>query len=121
LWLIGVDEKQGIIGVAHAEFSAWFNSVASCFEGLPPSCVDLNVPRDGRAITALVFETVRAPFVVKNPRHGKVQGDVIAFEVPWREGPDAQRTQGLAAIAGACRMFRQRALEALTIARVPCR
>jgi hypothetical protein len=86
LWLIGVDEKQGVIGVAHAEFSAWFNAAAACFESLPPSCADLNVPRDGRAISALLFDTTRAPFVVKNPRHGKVAGDVIAFEVPWRVG-----------------------------------
>lgn len=86
LWLIGIDEKQGVIGVKHDEFSNWLNAVASHFEGLPPSCVDLNVPSDGRVVTALLFDTVRAPFVVKNSRHGNVQGDVIAFEVPWREG-----------------------------------
>lgn len=86
LWLVGVDEKEGVIGVRHEEFSNWFKSVASCFDGLPPSCDDLNVPRKEAAITALLFDTVRAPFVVRNPRHGKVQGDVIALEVPWREG-----------------------------------
>jgi hypothetical protein len=91
LWLIGVDEKQGVIGAAPAEFSAWFNALAACFEGLPPSCADLNVPRDGRAITALLFDTARAPFVVKNPRHGKMQGDVIAFEDPARLQRDPPR------------------------------
>ena len=86
LWLIGVDEKEGVIGVGHEEFSNWFNSVVSCFDGLAPNCDDLNVPRQGRTTTALVFDTTRAPFVVKNPQHGKVAGDGIAFEVPWREG-----------------------------------
>ena len=33
-----------------------------------------------------MFEIDRAPFVVRNPEHGKPKGGPIAYEVPWREG-----------------------------------
>lgn len=35
---------------------------------------------------ALVFETDRAPFVVRNVAFGQVGGGSVSLEVPWREG-----------------------------------
>jgi hypothetical protein len=81
LWLIGIDEKKGIIkGAAQEDMANWFQEVKSQFDGLPPTVTDLNVPVEGTTVVALLFETDRAPFVVKNPEGGAIQ-----FEVPWRE------------------------------------
>jgi len=43
--------------------------------------MDLIVPTGSAAVVALLFETTRAPYVVKNPDGGTVQ-----LEVPWRDG-----------------------------------
>ena len=53
---------------------------------------DINVPVGGVTVVSLVFETDRAPFVVKNPNFNKTK-DKIKFEVPWREGTST-RTAG---------------------------
>jgi hypothetical protein len=47
---------------------------------------DLNVHWKGDVVPALLFETARAPFVVKNPMAGKPGGGPVQLEVPWREG-----------------------------------
>jgi len=44
------------------------------------------VPAHGTIVVALLFETERAPFVVKNPSFGKTAGGAVSLEVPWREG-----------------------------------
>ncbi len=82
LWVIGLDEEQGIIGVDDTEFSSWWGQVSSCFDGLAPGFEHINVPvGEGKVLTAVLFETDRAPYVVKTPNGGEVQ-----CEVPWREG-----------------------------------
>jgi len=83
-WLIGVDEKTGTItGASFAEFSAWHAQVNAQFDGVAPDLIfQRNVPVDGKSVVALVFDTSRAPFVVKNPAFGKTKGEV-EFEVPW--------------------------------------
>jgi hypothetical protein len=87
LWLIGVDEKKGVIGVGAQELANWISSIKSEFDGVAPQLVmDLNIPIDELVIVALYFETDRAPYVVKNPNHGQPSGGNIAWEVPWREG-----------------------------------
>lgn len=86
LWLIGVDEEEGVIGAEHNELSVWFQQVKQCFVDIFPSLFDLNVPVDGKTVVALLFDTVRAPFMVKNPAHGHKGGGPVEFEVPWREG-----------------------------------
>jgi hypothetical protein len=86
LWLIGVDEKQGVKGVKHEDLADWFSQVKSQFDGITPLMQDINVRVSDDTVVALLFETERAPFVVKNPRHGQEAGVKIAREVPWREG-----------------------------------
>jgi hypothetical protein len=85
LWLIGVDEKQGVIGADAANLASWYPAVESFFEELAPRMLPLNIPIDGKIIVALLFETDRAPYVVKNPAYGQHKGDLAEFEVPWRE------------------------------------
>lgn len=87
LWLIGVDEENGVLGVDYREMTDWFAGVSKQFDGLAPRCYDLNVPTGkGRTVVALLFETDRAPFVVVNPAFGNTKGEGVRFEVPWREG-----------------------------------
>lgn len=87
LWLIGLDEKTGVNGADYSEMTEWFAAVSGQFDGLAPLCHQLNVPTlDGKTVVALVFDTYRAPFVVKNPAFGSTKGEGVQFEVPWREG-----------------------------------
>jgi hypothetical protein len=87
LWIIGVDEKEReVVGVLDDEdFSRWYRSIEVQFDGLAPSFTHLNIPVDGKIVIALLFDTDRAPYVVKNPAFGK-SVDAVALEVPWREG-----------------------------------
>jgi hypothetical protein len=85
LWLVGVDQKNGVTGASIMELANWHAAVKTQFDGLAPTLVDLNVPWDKVTVVALYFETDRAPFVVKNPAHGQPGGGPVALEVPWRE------------------------------------
>jgi hypothetical protein len=81
LWLIGVDEKGAKVpGVVPNDLASWYPAIQSEFDGLAPAVRDLNVPYKGMTVVALLFDTDRAPFVVKNPAGGRV-----SHEVPWRE------------------------------------
>lgn len=86
LWLIGVDEEKGVVGARHEDLADWYPKVQAQFDGLAPELADYNIPVDGKTVVALLFETERAPFVVKNPFFGKGGGGPVALEVPWREG-----------------------------------
>ena len=85
LWIIGVDEKDGVVGAEQYEFALWFSQIKSQFDGLAPSVQDLIVPYAGKTVVALLFETNRAPFVVSNPVYGQKDGGSVSLEVPWRE------------------------------------
>jgi len=86
LWLIGVDEDRGVIGADTNELANWFSAVVSEFDGLAPAMTDVVVPVNDKAVVALLFETDRSPFVVKNPAHGRERGEAVSHELPWREG-----------------------------------
>jgi hypothetical protein len=86
LWLIGVDEKKGIVGAKFEELSSWFPAVQSFFDGTTPNLQTLNINYESKIIVALCFDTSRLPFLVKNPAFGKTAGEPIEWEVPWREG-----------------------------------
>lgn len=85
LWLIGLDEDKGALGAEKEELPVWINKVQSCFDGISPSPQDIAIPHKGKTVIALLFETDRAPFVVKVPEYGRTKG-VPSHEVPWREG-----------------------------------
>ncbi len=80
LWLLGVDEKKGVTGVNYEEISNWKQSVEAEFDGLPPSLTHINIPYKSRTVAALLWETERRPFLVKNSKGGH-----ISLEVPWRD------------------------------------
>lgn len=87
LWLIGVDERgRTVPGATARDAAAWYKTLTSSFDGIAPNLIDVVVHRDDRTVVALLFETDRPPYVVKNPAFGVTQGVVISREVPWREG-----------------------------------
>lgn len=77
LWLVGVDEKRGVTGARMVDLANWYPQVESQFNGLAPDMTPVNVPVVGRTVVALLFETERAPFVVR------AEG-MDRLEVPWR-------------------------------------
>ena len=87
LWVIGVDEKKGAVGVNNEELANWSAQVRAEFDELAPEILgDLNVPVKGKTVVALLFDTDRAPYVVKNPVYRQRNGGPVQLEVPWREG-----------------------------------
>lgn len=85
LWLIGLDEKRGVVGAAAADTAMWWASVAAEFVDVVPTPTDVAaVTTDGPVIVALHFTSEAAPYVVRNPAHGTA-GNVVEREVPWRE------------------------------------
>jgi hypothetical protein len=87
LWPIGVDEEKGVVGVNNEELANWYAQVRAEFDGLAPKLLrDLNVPVAGITVVALLFDTDRAPYLVKNPAYGQPNGGPVQLEVPWREG-----------------------------------
>ncbi len=88
LWLFGVDEKgKRAPGVPITEFSNWYDGLKKHFDEAwaPDPVLNINVPWKGISVVAVLFDTTRGPYLVKNPQPGQIQ-----FEVPWREG---NRTQ----------------------------
>ncbi|MGK5675478.1 hypothetical protein ACSNOB_21865 [Micromonospora sp. URMC 106] len=85
LWLIGVDENSGVIGVAAQEMADWWPAVRAKFDGMAPPVRDVVVNFGGIDVVALLFDAGRAPFVVKNPQHGLQGGGSVEVEVPWRD------------------------------------
>jgi len=86
LWLIGVDEVRGVVDFALSEFSDWYNQLARQFDALPPRITPLVVPYNDKRPVALLIETDRAPFVVKNAAHNTPGGGSVQWETPWRAG-----------------------------------
>ncbi|MGD1940192.1 MAG: hypothetical protein ACFB0G_02665 [Leptolyngbyaceae cyanobacterium] len=82
-WLIGVDEIEGVKGVKTVELADWHSKLEASFDELAPEMTALNIPVNGEAVVALLFQTERAPYVVKNPNFGQEIG-AIELEVPWR-------------------------------------
>lgn len=82
MWLIGIDEKKGVVGADFEELSIWFAKVRSRFDQLlAPNLISLSVPYNGKTVVALVFETERSPFVIRIPD----SNGIVTHEVPWRE------------------------------------
>lgn len=86
LWLIGVDQERGVVDFPAIEFADWYNRLAKQFDALPPRMTELVIPYGDQRPVALLIETDRAPFVVKNPAHNLPNGGPVQWEMPWREG-----------------------------------
>lgn len=86
LWVIGLDEKRGVIGAEAKDFAEWWPQVQKWFdEGIAPEPTCLNVPTDSGVLVALLMDTARSPFVVKSPAGGPA-----SREVPWRKATALQ-------------------------------
>jgi hypothetical protein len=83
LWVIGLDEERGVLPRSAHDLADWWAQVRRRFdEDLAPEMKDVCVPTgDNTNVMALLFETDRAPYVVKNSEGGQVER-----EVPWRDG-----------------------------------
>jgi hypothetical protein len=94
LWLIGIDEKRGrVVGASLNELANWYAAVQSEFDEMAPGLlVDVNIPHDEGDVVAPLFETVRAPYVMKDPRYGKPSGGPVEREVPWQQGRSPSAT-----------------------------
>lgn len=91
LWIIGVDQKTGVVGADHNELASWYSQVKSYFDDVAPYLTDVNISIDGMTVVALLFNTERRLYVVKPQGGGP-----ITYEVPWREGTltrSAKRTE----------------------------
>lgn len=88
LWIMGVNEKaRCLVPLEHGDAAPWFQSIQTEFdEGVWPDPMDLQVPVEGGSVHAILFETDRAPYVVKNAFFGQTKGEGVQREVPWREG-----------------------------------
>lgn len=86
LWLFGVDEVRGVLGCAPEDFASWWQGVTAEFAGVAPTPTEVVVHDGGLTFMAVLFSTVRSPFLIKNPQHGTRGGGPIQREVPWREG-----------------------------------
>jgi len=87
LWIIGLDEKSGVVGASNEELANWSSQYAAEFDGPSPQLLrDLNVRAGEMTVVALLFDTDRAPYLVRNPAFGQTCGGPVQLEVPWREG-----------------------------------
>jgi hypothetical protein len=79
LWIFGVDDKLGLVGILGLEWAKLWPQITSFFDGNPPNPIIVSFPEGGKSVTAVAFETTLPPYVVKDPSHDRL-------EVPWREG-----------------------------------
>jgi hypothetical protein len=88
IWIIGIhDKSRTITGADAQEMSQWYAQVKSHHDAslAPDMIMHINVPYGDKTLVAMLFDTQRAPYHVKNPDFGK-KGVQISLEVPWREG-----------------------------------
>jgi hypothetical protein len=84
LWVMGLDEDgHRVSGVEDADLATWWPQVEKRFDqAISPTMRSFRVPTDsGLAVTAIVIETDRAPYVVRTDGQGGVDR-----EVPFRVG-----------------------------------
>jgi hypothetical protein len=86
LWIIGLDDQRGVLPFSGTDPAIWVQQLHAQFDGLGPSVETLSVPTGGGGVYALLFDTARRPFVVKNSVHGSPGTGPVSLEVPWREG-----------------------------------
>jgi hypothetical protein len=79
LWLMGVDEKRGVTGAKMIDLASWYQQVESLFDGIAPDVISVNIPVGKKTVVALLFDTERAPFVLRVENTDRL-------EVPWRSG-----------------------------------
>lgn len=82
LWIVGLDEDgHRVVDPGDAEAADWWAATKKWFAELAPGLTIQQVPTAAGSVTALEFDSSRAPYLVKTSGAGGVDR-----EVPWREG-----------------------------------
>lgn len=81
LWIVGVNEKSGVLGVDPDDFADWWPRLKAEFHDETPDLTEVFFTYEGKRLVALHFTTDRAPFLVRVEGGGRVER-----EDPWREG-----------------------------------
>lgn len=86
LWVIGIDEDNGVVGASKQEQHEWLKKVENSFDDICPELriEPLVVSVDAKSVVAFLFSTSRAPYVVSNPAYGSQGGGPVEREIPWR-------------------------------------
>ncbi|MDZ7703049.1 MAG: hypothetical protein U5L04_01020 [Trueperaceae bacterium] len=80
LWIIGLDEKRGVLGAEQTEMSNWWPKVKRRFEGTPPKLYIISAAHEKGNLVGLFFETKEIPCIIKNKDESRSE-----LEVPWRD------------------------------------
>jgi hypothetical protein len=85
IWVIGVDEIQGVVGADAVEVSSWIAQLNSRFDEkvVPELLQHVNIQRGDKTVVALSFSTDRAPYFVWP--YDKY-GNEIGRDIPYRKG-----------------------------------
>ncbi len=87
LWIVGLDEKEGVVAFDQGRWGDWWTKVTLSFdENVYPTAVERFVPTAYGVVLAILFDVRAKPFVIRDPNFGTVKGQVLQWEVPWREG-----------------------------------
>jgi hypothetical protein len=86
LWLLGVDEKKGIVSFKAKDIAAWHSQLEGEFEGGAPAMQHYNLEWSGQPFVACLFHTDAPPYVVRNPKRSEPKSGPIDLEVPWHAG-----------------------------------
>lgn len=105
-WIVGVDGKAAkVVGAPDDEVSIWLRQVQAEFVELSPDLLlHLVVPNPyGPSVVAMLFDTSRAPYGVRNPKHPSAGHGRADIEFPWRDGAgtrSARRSELIRILAG---------------------
>lgn len=86
LWIFGVDEKSGFVGVPSFDWADLWPNVQSHFDANAPRPVIVSIESECGSVVAVAFETTLPPYVIRNPAFGQSAAGPCEREVPWREG-----------------------------------
>jgi hypothetical protein len=114
MWIVGLDEDSNrLVDPGTVEPSEWWGKVQKVFAELAPEVEWLQVPIVGsQGVTALLFATSRAPYVVQTDGRSGVHR-----EIPWRAAGatrSAHRSEILRSLVGEVQVPRIEPISAYT-------
>jgi hypothetical protein len=87
LWLIGVKQGKGVVGISPRDLAQWWPQVRRHFDKSAPRLLaDRILEYSGARAVALMFDPSEPPYVIVYPPGDSAGKKAISREVPWREG-----------------------------------